>query len=382
MAFSIPNIGFRLSPEEAGGMPDFQNAIQQGFKTFKSGQEASYTPKNLAEGLLATQLSNKLNAVKAKYAEPMAQMGLQRGQSELELNPLRQQLLQSKINASERQSQLPFGGKIPPGAVGQSMWLQGIKNQFGQDSEEYTSAKEAYDFERDKANKLNDYRQALIKGAPKKGLTGVAKLYNELDEIERGYLPGSNESVQLEPEEQEDMRAAYHAKIGKERSDSDARKKLNYAKNIDKTFDNIDVNALTQFGGLAGGVAKKINEGLALTGKESQSYRDFQKSLVGAQTLAKQVRQFYGDSITPQIQEGLKTLTNPASWANNPRIAKQNFEQFKKILKSETQTYKEATGDRSATGADEDFSSGEVITKRIGDKEYVYHDGGWHLLGQ
>lgn len=380
MAFTIPTIGFRLSPEEAGGMPDFQNAIQQGFKTFKSGQEAAYTPKNLAEGLLSAQLANKLNTVKAKYAEPMAQMGLQRGQSELELNPLRQKLLQSKIDASERQSQLPFGGKIPPGAIGQSMWLQGIKSQFGEDSEQFQSAKEAYDFEREKSKNLNDYRQALIKGAPKKGLTGVAKLYNELDEIEQGVLPGSNGQIQLDPEEQEDMRNAYHAKITKERSDVDTRKRLNFAENIDKTFDNIDVNALTQYGGLQGNISKKLNEGLAVTGKESKAYRDYQKSLVGAQTLAKQVRQFYGDSITPQIQEGLKQLTNPASWTNNPRIAKQNFEQFKKILKSETQTYRNAAGQTNKPDAD--FDSGEVITKQIGNDSYVYHHGGWHLLGQ
>ena len=41
--------------------------------------------------------------------------------------------------------------------------------------------------------------------------------------------------------------------------------------------------------------------------------------------------------------ERLEHLTNPASWLNNPKIAEQNFNEVKKILKMETGTYREAS---------------------------------------
>jgi len=96
------------------------------------------------------------------------------------------------------------------------------------------------------------------------------------------------------------------------------------------------------------------------------AYRDFQKSLIGAKTLTKQIRQFYGDSITPQIQEQLGQLTNPASWTNNPRIAEENFNQFAKILKNETKTFRTSTQNRSEY-------QGNQINKKI--KKYNLETG-------
>ena len=40
--------------------------------------------------------------------------------------------------------------------------------------------------------------------------------------------------------------------------------------------------------------------------------------------------------------EKLEKLTNPGTWANNPTIARQNFEEVKTILKKETGTYRNA----------------------------------------
>ncbi len=138
------------------------------------------------------------------------------------------------------------------------------------------------------------------------------------------------------------MLGQYNLQKQKVVSDTDARKKALFATNIDKTISNIDVDNLVQYGGLANNITKKIEEGKALTGNESESYDKYQKALTGAKLLAKQVRQFYGDSITPTIQEGLASLTDPATWRNNPRIAKLKFKQFTDILKSETQTYRDA----------------------------------------
>jgi len=58
----------QLTPEDFGQY-DLGKAIRSGFDTFNKFQEARYKPKTLAENLLSSQLANKINSAKAKYAE-------------------------------------------------------------------------------------------------------------------------------------------------------------------------------------------------------------------------------------------------------------------------------------------------------------------------
>lgn len=348
MAFNIPGVPFKLTAQDVGS-PDLQSAIQKGLQSnLLSGKgallagQAAFAPKQMAEDLLHAQLANKISSTQAKYAEPLAQLGIQLKQSELGLSPLRQKLLESQIKRQEQLVNDPFAGHIPPGAVGQQIWLKKIGEKYGEDSDIFKGAKNSLELQNESARTLNDYRKKLGETATKRSSTGLGKLQQELVEVDAGFLPGSNGSIPLTKDQQNALRGQYELKIQKDVSDVDTRKRALFASNIDKTLDSINVKDLVQYGGLYGSVAKKIQEGKALTGRESQSYRDFQEALVGAKTLAKQVRQFYGDSITPQIQEQLASLTNPASWINNPKIAENNFNKFASILRKESATYKNA----------------------------------------
>lgn len=89
MALNLPQIGFRLNAAEAGAAPDYQDALQKGFKS-------AFTPGILAQSLLGKQLENKLGIVKEKYAEPLA---------ELELK-----LKHAQINKANRPAEI--GGEI------------------------------------------------------------------------------------------------------------------------------------------------------------------------------------------------------------------------------------------------------------------------------
>ena len=60
--------------------------------------------------------------------------------------------------------------------------------------------------------------------------------------------------------------------------------------------------------------------------------------MTAAEILAKQVRQFYGASITPQVDKDLRKLTNPTNWLVSPKVAKEKFNQFKEILETEKHT--------------------------------------------
>lgn len=68
MAFNIPNGAFKLSAADMG-TPDYVSALSR-------GMDLGNKPAKLSEELLGQQLTNAMNRVKAKYAEPMAQAQL------------------------------------------------------------------------------------------------------------------------------------------------------------------------------------------------------------------------------------------------------------------------------------------------------------------
>lgn len=128
----------------------------------------------------------------------------------------------------------------------------------------------------------------------------------------------------------------------KKSTDASARQKNLYATNIEKTMDQIDPDALTQYAGTLGTAQRYGQMALASTGNESQNYDNYIKSLNAANLMATQVRQFYGDSIQPSMIQRLESLTSPSTWANNPALAKAQFEQTKQILSQEMGTYRQA----------------------------------------
>lgn len=332
MAIQYPSFG---GSDWSTGVPDYAKAVSNGLTNYINANKAQYAPKN--EQSLAKQ-----NEIAAQYAEPNAQMQLRLKEGELSSLPFRQKLMEAQAQRAQQLVSDPFGGHVPGGAVGQAYWVDKLKSQYGAESDVVKNAEKQIELENQFKTGLMDYRKTLANTSGTRSLTSLGKLEAEERDVADGFEPGTNRQVQISPDRQEDLLGKYALQKQKTVTDLDTRKRALFATNIDKTIDNIDVPSLVQFGGLSGGIVKKMNEGKALTGNEEESYRKYNESLTAAKLLQKQVRQFYGDSITPQIQEGLAELVNPASWANNPAIATRRFNQFVKILKSETQTYKEA----------------------------------------
>lgn len=123
MAINFPNLP-RFTPEEAGAMPDLQQAIMQGLGNYMQLQTQ---PKQMAQDFLAKQLANKMAGVQAQYAEPMAKtsydqalFNLSRGrqllplemqakQAQLELLPFEKQLKQAQMQAAIAKAQKDAG---------------------------------------------------------------------------------------------------------------------------------------------------------------------------------------------------------------------------------------------------------------------------------
>lgn len=100
MVYSPVMGNFRLSGQEAGGQPDYGQALREGFQTSAD----VYKPKSASESLLAQMLQNKMNIPKAEHAEENERLGrmlqqahinqANRASSEMTLNPFEKAQLQ------------------------------------------------------------------------------------------------------------------------------------------------------------------------------------------------------------------------------------------------------------------------------------------------
>jgi hypothetical protein len=249
-------------------------------------------------------------------------------------------LKKAQAKRENAKANMPFGGEILPGAAGQVQGLELMKGLYGENSPQYNQALNAFNLNQQGMQSRIGYQNALTNTADKRFSTPLAKNLQEQNDIANGYLPGSK--IPLTMEQKQAYQNMYGLENLKKTTDQDTRKKNLYAHNMDITLNSIDPTALTRYSGLAGGMKLIQDKKNSLLGKTSPEYKAYEANLTRAKTLAKQVRQFYGDSITSGVQEGLSKLTNPSSWLKNPEVAMNNFNQFAQLLRQEAKTYQQA----------------------------------------
>lgn len=287
----------------------------------------------------------------------------------------------------------PIAGLVP--AIQQGMMFpqqlqhQQLANALQQLQNQKMQAEIPYAADTAKAN--NMYKTALAKyymspALQERGLTNLGKSYVESGIIPaiKGSMNASNQSVN-QPGNSQDSSVgdAYNLYRQKMITDSSARQKNLYATNIEKTLNFINPDDLTQYSGLKGIFNKQVDKFKASEGNQPESYDKYQRALNAAQLLATQVRQFYGDSIQPNMIERLEKLTNPSTWDKDPKLAKQIFNQTKDILGQELGTYRQSM---KSTGAYEEQSpknkklpEGTVQSvKSIGSRNFIKMNGKWY----
>lgn len=272
-----------------------------------------------------------------------------------------------KANAAasreEELAKLPFAGKEMPGAAGRAMALMMVKARFGENSPEFQEAKKLYDLEMNRAEQTMAYQQSLMESQGKRYASPQGKLAQEQVEIDRGQMPGSTvggkPGTTLTPDQQEKLKGQFSLKQLKDTTDPNLRQRILFSKNMDITLDNLPVDDLVAYSGLKG-TQELINDSIAanVRGEISPKYKKYNEAMTAARALAKQIRQFYGDSITPSVQRGLDELTNPTTWLKHPDIAKAQFNRFKKIVKTEEKTFLNAA--KSAKIFEEEPESNEL----------------------
>lgn len=252
----------------------------------------------------------------------------------------------AQASRNEELAKLPFGGREMPGAAGKALAVEMIKRKYGENSPEYQSSKKLYDLETRRAEQTMAYQQSLMDTQGKRFATPEGKRAQEEAEISHGVMPGSavgnREGTLLSPEQKERLSGMYKLKDLKDVTDTGVRQRILYSKNMEKTLGTLNVNDLTTYSGLKGATDLLKDSAASAHGNAPPRYIAYKEALVNADTLAKQVRQFYGDSITPTIQNDLKKLTNPTSWLEDPKSATARFNKFKSILKTESKTFTSA----------------------------------------
>jgi hypothetical protein len=303
----------------------------------------------------------KLDARDMGVGDPVGSMT--QGQSFIS-NLIAQQLNQARTKRENAMANLPFGGANVPGQAGQIIGLEMVKQKYGENSPQYNMALKAFDLSQTGKQSQINYQNVLTNTLPVRSLTPTGKAIVEGGNVAQGNSPtgqswgvtnpgqvntapttNPGEKPGSAPANQKKLGGVYNLLLQQGSTDADARKKNLYATNIEKTLAAINPDDLTHYAGAWGGLRKFGNELLSPFGKESKEYDDFANALNKSEFLSKQVRQFYGDSIKPEMLEKLQSLVNPATWRNNPALAKSIYNQTKSLLGQELKTYRDAMED-------------------------------------
>lgn len=124
-------------------------------------------------------------------------------------------------------------------------------------------------------------------------------------------------------------------------TDPATRQKIAYATNIDKTMDMLDPKALTQYSGAEGKALLMSDKVASALGNQPERYSKYLDAQQKANLLAHQIRQFYGDSITAEMQNRIQKMIDPSSWDKSPASSLKLYNSMRDILNNETQTYRD-----------------------------------------
>ena len=236
----------------------------------------------------------------------------------------------------------------PSGDVANALYVEQLRNQFGDTDPRYLQAKRAHEMGLQARQSLMDYRTQLSNLAPYRAATPEEKLIaaqqgrgvlqtfggNRGAPITAGMVDGADGQTISEDEAR-----VYNQALGKKTTDAAIRNKIPFAENVKITMDSIDPDALVQYSGPQGTVKLGADTLRAAMGNPSPEFSEYQRAITGASTLSKQLRQFWGDSIQPAALEKIDQLTNPSHWLKNPAIAKQQFMQLKNITDQELASF-------------------------------------------
>jgi hypothetical protein len=169
--------------------------------------------------------------------------------------------------------------------------------------------------------------------------SALGKLANELQQVQEGFMPGSNGTVPLSPIQQDELTNYYKMQIQKGSSDSATRTTALRGQNLLKSIDASNIDDLTRYSGPGGAAKLKWEQSKDLTGNASEEYLKHLEAVQAAKLEAKELRQFFGDSITPEVQDAIYAMVNATSLTKSPEAAKRMIQKSRDTIKKQIKTF-------------------------------------------
>jgi len=320
----------------------------------------SYLPQQLQENILSARDRNIAQEINNRYLDPINQ---------------------AKLNMMKEKAK--YGGSVNlPGAAGKALALQRLKTAVDRGivpPETYQHAINAFKADLQNKNLRAQYYKMLTDTSGKRYSTDQGKLAHEETQLSQGIIPTSplwgltpwksrgigtdTNAVQVpsdpslaQPRNQKEISISPEIKRWlnqtkleelKKSGDAESRKRYRYGVNVLTTVNNVNPQKMLHYSGVLGQGKKWAQAALAglVPGSESQAYHDYMNEVTKASLAAGQVRQYLGDSVKKEKQEELKELTKPEYWLSNPKIATDQFNEFKKIIQWEIQNTRQSNID-------------------------------------
>lgn len=199
--------------------------------------------------------------------------------------------------------------------------------------------------------RVSQYDKVIdAQGGSKFAPSGLGKLYGELEEVKQGYLPGSNGMIPIDPLKQKQLEEAYKLKIQASTSDVGTRQTALRGENLLKSINASNIDALTRYSGITGALNLKKEQAKDLAGNPSEEYLQYLEAEQAVKLEAKELRQFFGDSITPQATEAIDKMVNATSLTKSPEAAKRMIQKSRETIKKQIDTFKGALKSQEAYG--------------------------------
>ncbi|MCW1908624.1 MAG: hypothetical protein KIH63_004755 [Candidatus Saccharibacteria bacterium] len=320
---------------------DYSN-IENFFSNILKGYKIAKEPARMDDEQRKMQLANRLSELQNQYYAPKAEADIAHQNL---VNQYYPQLTEAQIQHYKDQA---AGRTFAPSGLGKL--VQERADLAAKDPNSPLIAE--YD------------RVIKAQGGSRFAPSGLGKLYTERQQAEEGYLPGSNGEIPLTPEEQAQLLNRYDLQIQKQSTDSATRTTALRGQNLLKSIDSSNLDALTRYSGLKGGAKLASEKAKDLMGKPSEEYLQYLEALQAVQLEAKELRQFFGDSITPDAANAIYEMVNATSLTKSPEAAKRMIQKSRDTIKKQIDTFTQAlknpqaynSGSQAAQLGPQDFS--------------------------
>lgn len=185
------------------GSPFLRNLIG----TLTSGYKAGQLPAQMERQKQKEELANAFQGLKVKeeperFSSQMLTEKLnqdmqkllneeqpQKFGSEMSTAAIGRALHQANIDKIREELKLPFAGNIPPGSVGQALYVNMIKGKYGENSPEYQMAKQSYEADLSHTKATVDRQQQLVNSGMFRALNADDKRRVIAYAVGMGYTP-------------------------------------------------------------------------------------------------------------------------------------------------------------------------------------------------